>query len=178
MDKQLIYSLITFLLFFGTFLILTTNNLIYSILGVIFIYLLIAALIIFVGLDFIGFMLIIVYIGAIAMLFLFVIMLFNIPIISLTKSTNFKEKYCLYVVGALLYQYSYYSCYDPLLPYTIPFGYSNLQVIGLNIYSATFYFYILLIGIFLLVILCGAILITSDNEVYTRLFNTSSRKLK
>ena len=178
MDKQLIYSLITFLLFFGTFLILTTNNLIYSILGVILIYLIIAGLIIFFGLDFIGFMLIIVYIGAIAMLFLFVIMLFNIPIISLTNTKNFKEKYGFYVLGALLYQYAYYSCYDPLLPYTIPFSYPTLQFIGLSLYSSTFYLYILLIGIFLLVILCGAIVITSDNEIYTRLIKRKDRKNK
>ena len=64
--------------FLGGFLVFTASNPIYSILFLISVFFNSAILIIMWGADFLGLLFIIIYVGAIAVLFLFVIMMVNI----------------------------------------------------------------------------------------------------
>jgi NADH-quinone oxidoreductase subunit J len=58
--------------------VILSKNIIQSVLYLILVFLLSSILFIFLGADFIGLIILIVYIGAIAVLFLFVIMMLNI----------------------------------------------------------------------------------------------------
>ena len=63
--------------------VILSKNIIQSILYLIFVFLLCSVLFIYLGADFIGLIILIVYIGAISVLFLFVIMMLNIRILEI-----------------------------------------------------------------------------------------------
>lgn len=79
--------IIFFILFLitGFFTILSVNP-IHSILGLISIFFLGSCFSIFLGIEFLAFLILIVYVGAISVLFLFVVMLLNIKIVELNSS--------------------------------------------------------------------------------------------
>jgi NADH-quinone oxidoreductase subunit J len=68
-----------FILFSSIFLILSRNP-VYSVLFLILIFFCSAASVILVGVDFIGLLFIIIYVGAIAVLFLFIVMMLDLKI--------------------------------------------------------------------------------------------------
>lgn len=78
-----IYSLILV----SGLLVITSKNTVQSVLYLILVFLLCSLLFIYLGADFIGLIILIVYIGAIAVLFLFVVMMLNIRL--LENSFNF-----------------------------------------------------------------------------------------
>jgi NADH-ubiquinone oxidoreductase chain 6 len=73
--------------FFGIFTILSINPII-SVLFLIGLFINISVLLILVGLNFIGLSYILVYVGAVSILFLFILMLINIRISELLNETN------------------------------------------------------------------------------------------
>lgn len=81
------YLLIMFLLFvfIGLFVILT-NNPIHSILALVLIFCLSSCLALSLGVEFLALLILIVYVGAISVLFLFVVMLLNIRVLELNIS--------------------------------------------------------------------------------------------
>ena len=62
-------------------LVITSKNTVQSVLYLILVFLLCSLLFIYLGADFIGLIILIVYIGAIAVLFLFVVMMLNIRLL-------------------------------------------------------------------------------------------------
>src|ERR1700712_3354408 len=62
-------------------LVITSKNTVSSVLYLILVFLLRSLLFIYLGADFIGLIILIVYIGAIAVLFLFVVMMLNIRLL-------------------------------------------------------------------------------------------------
>lgn len=80
------FLLYTLILLSGL-LVITSRNTVQSVLYLILVFLLCSLLFIYLGADFIGLIIIIVYIGAIAVLFLFVVMMLNIRL--LENSFNF-----------------------------------------------------------------------------------------
>ena len=74
------YNLLLFLIFIQCCVILFSQNSIRSLLLLINIYITTAIAYIIVGAEFVGFILIIVYVGAISILFLFVIMMLNLRV--------------------------------------------------------------------------------------------------
>jgi NADH-ubiquinone oxidoreductase chain 6 len=73
--------------FFGIFTIISINPII-SVLFLIGLFINISVLLILVGLNFIGLSYILVYVGAVSILFLFILMLINIRISELLNETN------------------------------------------------------------------------------------------
>jgi NADH-ubiquinone oxidoreductase chain 6 len=69
-------------------LIITTKNPIHSILYLIFLFSIIALYLIYLELDFIGLSYLIVYIGAVSILFLFILMLINVRTSEIQSNTN------------------------------------------------------------------------------------------
>lgn len=69
-------------LFIGLFIILT-NNPVHSILGLVLVFFMGACLSIFIGVEFLALVTLIVYVGAISVLFLFVVMLLNVRVLEL-----------------------------------------------------------------------------------------------
>src|ERR1700674_4722174 len=80
-----IISLVSF--FFGIFTIISINPII-SVLFLIGLFINISVLLILVGLNFIGLSYILVYVGAVSILFLFILMLINIRISELLNETS------------------------------------------------------------------------------------------
>lgn len=71
--------------FVGLFVILT-NNPVHSILALVLIFFLSSGLTLSLGVEFLALLILIVYVGAISVLFLFVVMLLNIRVLELNVS--------------------------------------------------------------------------------------------
>lgn len=71
--------------FIGLFVILT-NNPVHSILALVLIFFLSSCLTLSLGVEFLAILILIVYVGAISVLFLFVVMLLNIRVLELNIS--------------------------------------------------------------------------------------------
>ena len=70
------------------FLVIFSNNAVWSVLSLIVIFLLCSFLFIFLGAEFLGILLLIVYVGAISILFLFVVMMLNLRVIETNDFFN------------------------------------------------------------------------------------------
>jgi NADH-quinone oxidoreductase subunit J len=73
-----------FLILITGLLVITSKNTVQSVLYLILVFLLCSLLFIYLGADFIGLIILIVYIGAIAVLFLFVVMMLNVRLLENT----------------------------------------------------------------------------------------------
>jgi NADH-ubiquinone oxidoreductase chain 6 len=104
----------------GIFVIISKNPII-SILFLIGLFAGIACYLIILGLTFIGLSYLIVYIGAVSILFLFILMLINIRISELQSDTS--NSIILAIIIAILFNYPFFQ----LLPYEIAIlnNYSN-----------------------------------------------------
>lgn len=69
-------------------LVVTVKNPIVSVLFLISLFLQIAVYLIFIGLNFLGLSYLLVYVGAVSILFLFILMLINIRVSELSEDTN------------------------------------------------------------------------------------------
>lgn len=172
-------------LFLCSFLVISalisafSPNPVESILFLIFSFYLAAILLFFFNVEFLGLTYIVVYVGAVAVLFLFIIMMLDIKM----KDTFFsRNKFLIYtIVGLFAFStYKLISCYlsgvfsneelissEEILVDT----FSNLEVFGqvlYNYYTA----YFLFAGIILLIALVGCIYITIDyNKVGKKINN-------
>lgn len=77
----MIIVIISFLIMICILSFFVTNNPIYNVLSLIIIFLLVNCIFLLLNLDFLALMMIIVYVGAIAILFLFIVMMINIKIL-------------------------------------------------------------------------------------------------
>jgi NADH-quinone oxidoreductase subunit J len=71
------------LIIISSICVILSKNIIQSILYLILVFLLCSVLFIYIGADFIGLIILIVYIGAISVLFLFIVMMLNIRILEI-----------------------------------------------------------------------------------------------
>jgi NADH-quinone oxidoreductase subunit J len=167
-----IHSLLIVLLLLSSFLVFLSENPVHSVLFLILSFFNAASILILFNADFLGLLFIIIYVGAIAVLFLFVVMMLNIKNIKVSSNINF-----LYIPFLLLFniifiiklffylndifsslQYSFFinelslsDSYIEILNTIVVFG----QVLY-NYYLVCF----LLAGFILLVAMLGAILLT------------------
>lgn len=83
-----ILNIISFISVMSAILIVIAKNPIVSVLYLIFLFSNISVNLIFIGLSFIGLAYLLVYVGAVSILFLFILMLINIRVSELTDDTN------------------------------------------------------------------------------------------
>ena len=112
----------------GIFVIISKNPIV-SVLFLIGLFASISCYLIMLGLSFIGLSYLIVYIGAVSILFLFILMLINIRISELQSNTS--KSIPLAIATAISFNYPLFQ----LLPYNIAIfnNYSNLNNIFYNI---------------------------------------------
>ncbi len=132
-----------------------------------------AALFILLGAEFLAMLLIVVYVGAIAVLFLFVVMMLDVDLKEIEKSIN-RHIPILILVGALLFfeilaiiKFSltrYYQSIEPVIP--TPLNITNTEALG-NILYTDFILPFQISAMILLVAMIGAIILTLRNENYT-----------
>src|SRR5205085_7286088 len=80
------FFLLYILILIAGLLVITSKNTVQSVLYLILVFLLCSLLFIYLGADFIGLIILIVYIGAIAVLFLFVVMMLNIRLLEIAST--------------------------------------------------------------------------------------------
>lgn len=142
-----------------------SNNAIYTILLLILIAVNIAGILFSLNMEFLGFILIIVYVGAIAILFLFIVMMLQIKVQNI-KANNYSYFYLLIIFFFTSYFFLYFKNVFNDINY---FFFSknffivdtiiNIQVIGQALFS---YFLVLVVlaGIILLISMIIAIVLT------------------
>ncbi|MGI4775462.1 MAG: NADH-quinone oxidoreductase subunit J [Janthinobacterium lividum] len=160
------FYLFATMLVVSSFLVISSRNPIYSILWLIFSFCNASGLIILIGAEFLAMMLIIIYIGAVAVLFLFVIMMLNINFASFKK-----ELYKNFWIGILAATFMLADLVIIILMatgsahlkrvsnYTIPEDLGNVYAIGKILYT-DFILPFQLAGIILFVAMIASISLT------------------
>jgi len=112
----------------GIFVIITKNPII-SVLFLIGLFLSISGYLILLGINFIGISYLLVYVGAVSILFIFILMLINIRISELLSETN--NSIPLAIVITIAFNYPLYQ----ILPYNIAVFNSNISNINNILYD-------------------------------------------
>ena len=156
-------------------LVIQVTNPVHSVLFLILVFFNSAGILLLLGLEFFAMTILIVYIGAIAVLFLFVVMMLNIKLESIVEQHKQRYLPIAAVLGGI-FLFEMFSLIDPstlnsgLTPdplvvnwYDISTTATNVEAIGLCVY--TFYSaYLLLAGLILLIAMVGAIALTHHQQ--------------
>ena len=155
---------------FSAIMVTLSRNTVYSVFFLILVFVSISILFIMIGAEFLGMIMLIVYVGAVAVLFLFVVMMLNITE-QITKKTSRKGLINNISVGSLvggiiflellvvIGGWKYKGNFFPLSQTKINYEVSNTHALGNVLY--TDYIYLFQIsGMILLVAMIGAISLT------------------
>jgi len=121
--KVEILDIISFISILSGILVITIKNPIVSVLSLIALFFSIASYLMLLGLNFIGLSYLLVYVGAVSILFLFILMLINVKISELVSNTNNS------LPLAILISISFYHLVSQILPDKI----AGLSSYSLNI---------------------------------------------
>ncbi|TCH97005.1 NADH-quinone oxidoreductase subunit J [Roseococcus sp. SYP-B2431] len=166
MIAALAFYLFAFILIASAVMVVTSRNPVHSVLYLILAFFNAAALFLIAGAEFLAMILVIVYVGAVAVLFLFVVMMLDVDFVQLREGF---QRYApigaiiggilflelLFVLGA--WQFSANAAELRLSP--TPEGVSNTQALGRLIYTDYIYLF-QASGLILLVAMIGAIVLT------------------
>lgn len=169
------FNILIILIIVQSLCIITSKNTIISILLLINIYLITSICYLIIGAEFLALTLIIVYVGAISILFLFIVMMLNLRIVEVYDTLinyipigSFIGFFFSFEITYLIDKdstfYSMYplNFYNDTWVYEIP-GKSNINFIGELLYN--YYFYLTwFAGIILLIAMIGAITLTLDSN--------------
>jgi NADH-quinone oxidoreductase subunit J len=162
-------------------MVIAARNPVHSVLFLILAFVNAAGLFLLLGAEFLAMILIVVYVGAVAVLFLFVVMMLDVdfaelrqgflnylPIGAMVGIVFLAE--LLLVVGAW--------AIGPGLPQTVaapfPAGVTNTEALGLVLYTRYIYFF-QAAGLVLLVAMIGAIVLTLRHKPYIKRQNISAQ---
>lgn len=173
-EVTLFYFFSALVIFSGLFVIISKNP-IHSILFLVFTFFNTAALLIILGVEFLAMLFLVVYVGAVAVLFLFVIMMLNVKIAKVEESFYYYLPIGIFLGLIFLFEIflviennffllqvqnfehfypnSFISWDDHLIATT------NIEVLGSIMYSYYSYFFIVA-SLILLVAMIGAIMLT------------------
>ena len=158
-----------------SFLVIISKNPVHSILSLILVFFNAASLLIIIGAEFLAMLFIIVYVGAVAVLFLFVIMMLNVKVTNLTASI-YRYLPISLILGSIFFFQFFMLFYVDLVSVNTSYLYlmednflnewsaslvsvSNIVVLGQLLYTYYSYLFILS-GVILLVSMLGAISLT------------------
>ena len=161
------FSLITV---FSAAMVIVSRNTVYSVFFLILVFVSVSILFIMIGAEFLGMIMLIVYVGAVAVLFLFVVMMLNV---TEKKTIKFKRRGLINnisvgsIVGAIIFLellvviggWQYKGNFVPLSSITFNNEISNTHALGNVLY--TDYIHLFQIsGMILLIAMVGAITLT------------------
>lgn len=165
----LFYALASVLLF-SAVMVITVRNAVHAVLFLILAFFNAAGLFLLLGAEFVAMILLIVYVGAVAVLFLFVVMMLDIDFRSLTRGWRTYLPIGL-IVGTLLFtELLMLALGWPMMPPVVTGGaamvptLSNTQQLG-NVLYTDFLLPFQLAGLVLLVAMIGAIVLTHRKSV-------------
>ena len=168
-----LYILLSFISLIGGVMVITSLNPIHSVFWLVLLFLNTSALLILLGFNFIPLMLIIVYVGAIAILFLFVIMMLDILQLKKIESISniIPIVLCVFIniLSQLILYFKEYNVNLNLNDLSIWYLGSDSHVSFISKVLYSFYGYpFIIISLLLLVAMVGAIILVLDLGTLTR----------
>jgi NADH-quinone oxidoreductase subunit J len=157
----------------GLFTVISRNP-VHSVLWLILAFLSSAGLFVLLGAEFVAMLLMIVYVGAVAVLFLFVVMMLDVDFAELKAEMARYMPLALLIGVVLLMQlgiafgvWEYSDGIDERLTAATPEGVHNTKALGLLLYDRYFLMF-QLAGLILLVAMVGAIVLTLRHRTYVK----------
>lgn len=163
-----LFYIFSFILVSSAIVVISTRNMVHAAMFLILAFVNAAALFILLGAEFLAMLLIVVYVGAIAVLFLFVVMMLNVDL-NVAQEINRKRPIFI-LVGATLFaeivtilRFSTIKYYETKTLFPTPNDISNTQALG-NILYTDFALPFQLAGGVLFVAMIGAIVLTMRDK--------------
>jgi NADH-quinone oxidoreductase subunit J len=175
----MIVAALFFYLFAGicvasAFMVIASRNPVHSVLYLILAFVNAAGLFVMMGAEFLAMILIVVYVGAVAVLFLFVVMMLDVDFAELKQGALQYLPIGLLIGAIFLGELAFVGLtwvIEPGVPQTItapiPSNIANTEAIGLVLYTKYVYFFEAA-GMILLVAMVGAIVLTLQHKVRVR----------
>lgn len=164
-----IFYLFAAVLVFSALRVVTARNPVHSVMFLILAFFNAAGLFIMLGAEFVGMILVIVYVGAVAVLFLFVVMMLDIDFASLRQKASGYVPLGIFVGGVLLLEIFlvFSGWYSPMSPDGMASleanPLSNTEQIGAVLYT-DYIFAFQMAGLVLFVAMIGAIVLTLRHQ--------------
>ena len=146
-------------------MVIVARNPVHSVLFLILAFVNAAGLFVLMGAEFLAMILIVVYVGAVAVLFLFVVMMLDVDFIELRRGVLSYLPIGSLIVGAWVIGPSVTTAITAPIP--PPNDIPNTQALGLVLYTHYIYFF-QAAGIILLVAMIGAIVLTLHHKPNVR----------
>nr|YP_010007682.1 NADH dehydrogenase subunit 6 [Cyanidium caldarium]QNR39844.1 NADH dehydrogenase subunit 6 [Cyanidium caldarium] len=151
-------------------IVISVKNPVFSVLFLILVFFNVVGLLLLLGAEFLSLLFLIVYVGAIAVLFLFVVMILNLKFIELRSSFFYYAFFGSLIMAIFLFEIfiilnsdltfaSSYFLERKRIWVQELYSYTNLQILGNVLYTSYSYLFILS-GFVLLVAILGAIILT------------------
>lgn len=105
-------SFLFMLTFFATFLTISSSNPVFAVLGLISLFTLTSSYLLMLGLGFIGISYLLIYVGAIAILFLFVVMMMNLKFLTYHHLPNILPLATVITIFFLFSNFSFFFLFD------------------------------------------------------------------
>ena len=167
---SLLFYLFSFIMIASAFMVILSHNPVHSVLFLILCFFNSAGIFLILGAEFLAFILVIVYVGAVAVLFLFVVMMLDVEFKSISSTVISYLPIGLTIGVIILAELMLvlftwkrdYSVTDNLSISTDT-QYSNTEIIGLVLYTDNILFF-QLAGLILLASMIGAIILTVNHR--------------
>ncbi len=167
---SLLFYLFSFIMIASAFMVILSRNPVHSVLFLILCFFNSAGIFLILGAEFLAFILVIVYVGAVAVLFLFVVMMLDVEFKSISSTVISYLPIGLTIGVIILAELMLvlftwkrdYSVTDNLSISTDT-QYSNTEIIGLVLYTDNILFF-QLAGLILLASMIGAIILTVNHR--------------
>jgi NADH-quinone oxidoreductase subunit J len=174
-----LFFLLGFICIISSILLITNKNPVYSVLCLVLLFICGSILLLVLGADFLGFVFILVYVGAVAVLFLFVVIILDIKLAS--KANNLKQIPLVFLIFLIVHLYlnflvESYTPYHAIFfnvytaEYQLLYGQiprlddtSSISTLGQVLYSE-YIIHFVIGGLVLLVAMIGAIVLTSRRK--------------
>lgn len=156
-------------------LVVTARNPVHSVLWLVLAFFNSAGLFVLLGAEFIAFLMVLVYVGAVAVLFLFVVMMLEIDFKSLREGAMQYVPVGLFIGGILLAELVFiYSGWEIVPAGTMPTDVSNTEALGAVLYT-DYIFAFQVSGLILFVAMIGAIVLTHRTRPGVRTQNITEQ---
>jgi NADH-quinone oxidoreductase subunit J len=168
--SEIVFFGLAFMIFLAGLLVIFSKNPVQSVLFLVVVFCLSAQIFVLLEVDFLAMVLIIVYVGAIAVLFLFIVMMLNIRIVELSEILN-RYFPLAALVGFIIFFEVIFSMYYSIgyAPASLIYvdwyrsflNHSNVVSLGLVLYT---YFspFLIISGVLLLLAMISSIMLTLD----------------
>jgi NADH-quinone oxidoreductase subunit J len=177
---ELLHNILIFFILLSSILVFIVENPVHSVLFLILAFCNACITLILFNAEFLGFLFIIIYVGAIAVLFLFVVMMLNIKI--------YQQKINYYFVLFFIFCFPIFYIIETAFSFSLTFfkknnlidSFSNIEIFGQILYN-NYLIPFLICGIILLVAMIGAIVLTLNfhsqrrNEITFRQLSRSNK---